>query len=294
MLGGYGKPFAIMMAATVLPILSSIFLLAAYPKYGLYLLAAGIGGTVFLLMLLEQYKHVRYQGKRAIALTRRLPGGLDDLVYIVHGLKFDLPREGGKYAYAVQDSVTKSWYQLFFDHPMGELSYLEDTIPVGSFFVRMPVAYVEGAQLKAVKRPLLELVQDRNLLERLTGQKPETEVEVPQVYVYGTSATAERVFAGQPLDSTPPTPEALKRAYESFVDVDPDYSELQAKVASYEKELEKLRNVVDSFSDRIAEYGDIELREAMPRVSRRWLLALGAGAAALFLALLLLRWLGWI
>ncbi|MCX8203514.1 MAG: hypothetical protein N3H32_04270 [Nitrososphaeria archaeon] len=268
--------------------------MSAYPKYGLLFLAAGFGGTVFLLMLLEQYKHSRYQGKRAIALTRRLPGGTDDLVYIVYGMKRDLPREGGKYVYAVQDSVTKSWYELFFDHPIGELSDLEDTIPVGSFFVKMPVAYVEGVQLKSVKRPIFDLVQDKKLLSKILRKQPELEVEIPQIYVYGTNATAEKIFAGRPLDSPPSTPEELKRAYESFVEVDPDYAELQAKAASYDKELEKLRNVVDSFSDRIVEYGDIELQEGMPRLSRKWLLVLGAAAAALALALLLLRWLGWI
>ncbi|MEN3051959.1 MAG: hypothetical protein ABC596_09145, partial [Candidatus Methanosuratincola petrocarbonis] len=110
---------------------------------------------------------------------------------------------------------------------------------------------------------------------------------------YGTSATAERIFAGQPLDSPPPTPEALKNAYAAFADVDPEYSELQAKVAALKKEHEKLEEVVDSFSERIIEYGDIELVESTPHVSR-WLLILGGVALVALAAFLLARWMGWI
>ncbi|MEN3056140.1 MAG: hypothetical protein ABC527_06095 [Candidatus Methanosuratincola petrocarbonis] len=295
MLGGYGKPLAIMMVAVMLPIYGSIFLMMMYPKYAAYVLAAGIAGVALVLMLLEQYKHAKYQGKRAIALTRRLPGGVDDLVYIVYGMKLDLPQEGGKYVCAVQDCVTKSWYQLISDHPMGDINYLEDTIPVGSFFVKMPVAYIEGAQLRVVERPLFDLVQDQKLLEKLklTHPQDQASVQIPQIYVYGTSATAERIFAGQPLDSPPPTPEALKNAYAAFADVDPEYSELQAKVAALKKEHEKLEEVVDSFSERIIEYGDIELVESTPHVSR-WLLILGGVALVALAAFLLARWMGWI
>lgn len=302
MLGGYGKPLAITMSAMTLPIFLSVFLLIAYPRYGLYFLTAGIGGTVFLLMMLEQYKHSKFQGKRAIALTRRMHGAVDDLVYIVYGFKKDLPKEEGKYVSVFQDAITKSWYMLFSDHPLSDLNYNEDTIPAGAFFVNMPVAYVEGAQLMVVKRTVFDLAGgEAGLIAKLMGKLKATEedgkravVEVPQIYVYGTSATAERIFAGQPLDSPPPTPEALKSAYANFVTVDPDYSELQAKCIAYEKEREKLKKVVDSFSDTIVEYGDINLVESKIHISKKWLIVFGLVAIAAVIAFYTAKGMGWI
>lgn len=291
MLGGYAKPLVIMMAAVMLPIYISVFLVMAFPAYSVYFVGFGLGAMIFLLFALEQYKHMKYMGKRCIALTRRHPGGIDDMVYIVFGTKFDLPKEKGKYVCAIRDDVTEVWYQILSDHPMGDINYLEDTIPVGAFFVKLPVAYVEGAQLRTVKRPLFELVQDRGILAKMLKRKqePETVVEVPQIYVYGTSATAEKVFAGKPLNSPPPTPEELKNAYAAFVAVDPDYSELQAKCAAYEKELEKLRAVVDSVADRIAEFGDITLVEAGPRLSKRRIVVIVAVAVVVIIALVLAK-----
>ncbi|MEN3056284.1 MAG: hypothetical protein ABC527_06835, partial [Candidatus Methanosuratincola petrocarbonis] len=115
-----------------------------------------------------------------------------------------------------------------------------------------------------------------------------------QIYVYGTSATAERVFAGQPLDSPPPSLESLKNAYAAFAEVDPEYSELRVKCLAYEKEHKKLTEVVDSFSEEIALYGSINLAESIPRVSRRWIPILGITALAALLAFFVARWMGWI
>lgn len=293
MLGGYGKPMAIMMAMMIVPVYAGLIAGLAFPRYMLYSIVGGVGGSILLLMLLTTWKNSRFMGLRALGLTRRLPGGEDDFSYIVFEKEYELPREGGKYVYAIRDSLTRDWYIFLMDHPFGELLHRKDEILAGSWIVPLPTSYVDGVQLKRVERQLSELQIERGLLERILRREKDRVLDIPVIYAHSTNKTAEQIFAGKPAAGDPPPKEALVNAYADFTLIDPDYAKLTASDEGKSQLLKRQEEVILSLGKESVKYNQPKAEESPPSVNWRLLLYVLAGAAAFFLAAYAGRVLGW-
>ncbi|MEN3049764.1 MAG: hypothetical protein ABC585_05735 [Candidatus Methanosuratincola petrocarbonis] len=295
MLGGYGKPLAIMVLTMVAPIYAGLALGIAYPKYMAYSIAAGAGGAGLCMMAMTVWKSSRFMGLRALGMTRRLPGGQDDFSYVIYRQVHELPRENGRFAYAVRDAVTDEWYLLLLDHPFGDILSQADEVVAGPWIVRIPTAYVDGVQLKTVIRKLSELPREAGGASRLAfwlkvGNE-DREVEVPVVYVHSTNRTAEAIYAGKSPGGDPPSREEVAKAYADFVLVDPDFAKLRASDEAKSELLKKQEEVILSIGDDAVKYNIPRVDESPARIPWKLAAAVCVAAAA---ALIVARYMGWL
>jgi hypothetical protein len=216
MLGGYGKPMAIMISAVLVPFYAAFLFAALFaPQYLVVAVAAGLIGMVLGLMGIFFYTYTKFQGMMALGLTRRLPEGEDVFDTVVYDSVSELPRKENFYRYAVVDSEGKQWVFLL-DHPWGELSFATDEVLIGSWIAKIPICYVDGVQIGRATQYLSVFERpEPTWLDRILRRELECEEEVPIVYLHSTNKTAEKIFA-KTYNLTAPSPDDIADAYRQY------------------------------------------------------------------------------